>query len=146
FKAFLLAFALIALLVGCFSISNTFSILVAQRTRESALLRALGASRRQVLTSVTFEALLIGVFASALGIAAGVGLAYGLNELMTAAGFGVPASAMGAEPDVIVTGVIVGVGMTLLAAVLPAWRASRVAPLAALRDVAVDRSGTAWWR
>jgi putative ABC transport system permease protein len=146
FKTFLLAFALVALLVGCFSISNTFSILVAQRTRESALLRALGASRRQVLTSVTFEALLIGAVASALGIAAGVGLAYGLNALMTAAGFGVPSSAMGAGTDVVVTGIVVGVGMTLLAAVLPAWRAARVAPLAALRDVAVDRSGFAWWR
>ncbi len=146
FKTFLLAFAVIALLVGCFSISNTFSILVAQRTRESALLRALGASRRQVLTTVTVEALLIGAMASAVGIAAGVGLAYGLNELLTAAGFGVPSSAMGAESDVIVTGLVVGIGMTLLAAVVPAWRASRVAPLAALRDVAVDRSGVAWWR
>lgn len=146
FKTFLLAFAVIALVVACFSISNTFSILVAQRTRESALLRALGASRRQVLSSVTVEALLIGVLASAIGIAAGVGLAYGLNAMMSAAGFGIPSSAMGAESSVIITGAVVGIGLTLLASLLPAWRASRVAPLAALRDVAVDRSGTSWVR
>lgn len=141
FKTFLLAFAVIALLVGCFSINNTFSILVAQRTRESALLRAIGASRRQILGSVTAEALLIGVAASALGIAAGIGLAQGLNALMTAAGFGIPSAGMGISSTVLVTGMVTGVAITLLAAVVPAFRASRVAPLAALRDVAVDRSG-----
>jgi putative ABC transport system permease protein len=141
FKVFLLVFAVIALLVACFSISNTFSILVAQRTRESALLRAIGASRRQILGSVTAEALLIGVLASAVGLGAGYGLAIGLNALMNAGGMGVPTSGLTPSTGVAVTGAIVGVGITLLAAVLPAWRASRVAPLAALRDVAVDRSG-----
>ena len=141
FKVFLLVFAVIALLVACFSISNTFSILVAQRTRESALLRAIGASRRQILGSVTAEALLIGVFASAVGLGAGYGLGVGLNALLNAAGMGVPTSGLTLSTGVALTGAIVGVGVTLLAAVLPAWRASRVAPLAALRDVAVDRSG-----
>ena len=145
-KTFLIVFAVIALLVGCFSISNTFSILVAQRTRESALLRAIGASSRQVLMSVTTEAVLIGVLASAAGIGAGYGLALGLNGLLSAAGFGIPTSGFALSQGVVVTGAAVGVGITLLAALAPAWRASRVAPLAALRDVAVDRSGSSWWR
>ena len=142
FKVFLLVFAVIALLVASFSINNTFSILVAQRTRESALLRAIGASRRQILGSVATEALLIGVLASAAGLGAGYGLAIGLNALMNAGGFGVPTAGLTPSSGVAMTGAIVGVGITLLAAVLPAWRASRVAPLAALRDIAVDRSGT----
>jgi putative ABC transport system permease protein len=141
FKTFLLAFAGIALIVGCFSINNTFSILVAQRTRESALLRAIGASQRQILGSVTAEALLIGIVASAIGIGVGVGLAHVLNALMTAAGFGIPSAGMGVSAAVLVTGMVTGVAITLIAAVVPAFRASRVAPLAALRDVAVDRSG-----
>ncbi|HWL46028.1 MAG TPA: FtsX-like permease family protein [Ilumatobacter sp.] len=146
FKVFLLVFAVIALLVACFSINNTFSILVAQRTRESALLRALGASSRQVLTSTTAEALLIGVLASGAGLGAGIGLAHGLNALMTAADAGVPSSGMTPSTTVIVAALVTGIGVTLLAAILPAWRASRVAPLAALRDVAVDRSGASVWR
>ena len=146
FKVCLLVFAVSALLVACFSINNTFSILVAQRTRESALMRALGASSRQVLASTTVEALLIGVLASGVGLGAGVGLAHGLNALMTAADAGVPSAGMALGTGVVVTALAVGVGVTLLAAIVPAWRASRVAPLAALRDVAVDRSGTSVWR
>ena len=146
FKTFLLVFAVIALLVACFSINNTFAILVAQRTRESALLRAIGASRRQVLVSVAVEALLIGVVAAAIGLVAGLGLATGLNALMTAGGFGIPSAGMVMSTGVLVTGMIVGVVMTLLAATMPAVRASRVPPLAALRDVAVDRSGASRWR
>lgn len=142
FKVFLLVFAVIALLVACFSINNTFSILVAQRTRESALLRALGASSRQVLATTAGEALLIGVLASGAGLGAGIGLAHGLNALMTAADAGVPAAGMTPTTSVIVAALVTGIGVTLLAAIAPAWRASRVAPLAALRDVAVDRSGT----
>ena len=146
FKTFLLVFAVIALLVACFSINNTFAILVAQRTRESALLRAIGASRRQVLVSVAVEALLIGVVAAAIGLGVGFGLATGLNALMTAGGFGIPSAGMAMSTTVVVTGMIVGIVMTLLAATMPAVRASRVAPLAALRDIAVDRSGTSRWR
>jgi putative ABC transport system permease protein len=141
FKTFLLVFAVIALLVACFSINNTFAILVAQRTRESALLRAIGASRRQILVSVAVEALVIGFVAAGVGLVAGLGLATGLNALMTAGGFGIPSAGMTLTTGVIVTGMAVGVVMTLLAATMPAIRASRVAPLAALRDVAIDRSG-----
>ena len=141
FKVFLTVFALIALLVACFSISNTFSIVVAQRTREAALLRALGASRRQILATVAGEALVIGMLSSAAGIGAGLGLAHGLNALMSAGGAGVPSAGMTASGDIVLAGVATGVGVTLLAAILPAWRASRVAPLAALRDAAVDGSG-----
>jgi putative ABC transport system permease protein len=142
FEAFLLAFAVVALLVATFSIHNTFSILVAQRTRESALLRALGASRRQVLIAVGGEALALSFIASAIGIGAGVGLAAGLKALMDAAGFGLP-SAIGLEIETatMVTGMVVGIAVTLVATIAPAIKATRIAPLAAMRDVAVDRSG-----
>jgi putative ABC transport system permease protein len=146
FKVFLMLFALIALVVAGFSISNTFAIVVAQRTRESALLRALGASRRQIVGTVGGEALLIGALASAAGLAVGTGLAHGLNALMRAAGAGVPSAGMTPGGDVLVAGLATGIGVTLLAAILPAWRAARVAPVAALRDVAVDRSGSSVWR
>jgi putative ABC transport system permease protein len=141
FKTFLLAFAGVALLVATFSIHNTFAIVVAQRTRETALLRAIGASRRQVLGSIAAEALLIGVLASGVGLAAGVGVAYGLNALLTGMGFGVPTAGLGLTLGVAITGMIVGTLVTLLAAVVPAVRAARVAPIAALRDAAVDDSG-----
>jgi len=146
FEAFLLVFAGIALVVATFSIYNTFSILVAQKTRESALLRALGASRRQVLVSTVGEALLVGVVASAIGLAAGVALASGLMALMDSAGFGLPSIPLVIDAGSVITAMVVGVVVTLLASVAPAVRASRVAPLAALRDVAIDRSGASPWR
>ena len=146
FKSFLLVFAGIALVVATFSIYNTFSILVAQRTRESALLRALGASRRQVLVSTAVEALVVGVLAAGLGVAAGVGLAAGLSALSEAAGFSVAGTALVVEPLALVASAVVGVVVTLIASAVPAVKASRVAPLAALRDVAVDRSGASWVR
>ena len=146
FKAFLLVFAGIALVVATFSIYNTFSILVAQRTRESALLRALGASRRQVLASTVVEALMVGVVASAIGVAAGVGLAAGLSALSESAGLAVAGTALVVETSALVLAAVVGVVVTLVASVGPAVKASRVAPLAALRDVAVDRSGASWVR
>jgi putative ABC transport system permease protein len=142
FQTILLAFAGIALVVATFSIHNTFSILVAQRTRESALLRAIGASRRQVITAVALEALVIGVIASAIGFAAGLGLAAGLKALMGGAGLALPTDGLVVTTATIVIAGLVGVLTTLLASVTPAIKASRVAPLAAMRDVAVDRSGT----
>ena len=142
FKTILLAFAAIALVVAAFSINNTFSILIAQRSRESALLRALGASRRQVLMSVVVEALTIGAIASAVGLAAGYGLAVGLKALMDANGLDLGFDGVVMNTSTIVVALIVGIGATLLASVIPAVRASQVAPLAALRDAAVDRSGT----
>jgi putative ABC transport system permease protein len=146
FKAFLLVFAGIALVVATFSIYNTFSILVVQRSRESALLRALGASRRQVLGSTVAEALVVGVLASAIGVAAGLGLAAGLSALSESAGFAVAGTALVVETSALVLAGVVGVVVTLAASVAPAVKASRVAPLAALRDVAVDRSGASWIR
>ena len=140
FEAFLLVFAAIALLVATFSIYNTFSITVAQRLRESALLRALGASRRQVLVSVLLEAVITGLLASVLGLALGIGLAAGL--LGALAGFGLPVEGASLVVGLraAVAAFAVGVGVTIVASLLPAYRASRVAPLAALREVAVDRS------
>jgi putative ABC transport system permease protein len=142
FETFLLVFAGIALVVATFSIYNTFSILVAQRTRESALLRALGASRSQVLRSVAVEALVVGLVASAGGIALGLGLASGLLALMSALGLTMPASSLVLAGSTIVTAVAVGVVVTLVASLAPAIRAARTAPLAAIRDVAVDTSAS----
>ena len=146
FRMILVAFAGIALVVATFSIHNTFSILVAQRTRESALLRAIGATRRQVVVAVAGEALAVGVVAAAIGLGAGLGLATGLVALMESAGFSPGGGGLTIEPMALVTAVVVGVVVALAASVGPAVRTSRVAPLAALRDVAVDRSGRSWRR
>jgi putative ABC transport system permease protein len=146
FNNALLVFAGIALLVAMFSIFNTFSILVAQRTRESALLRAIGASRRQIVGSVAVEALIVGVVASVVGLAVGIGLAAGSLALMDAAGFGLPQSALVVDGGSLVTGAVVGVVATLLASIVPAVKASRVAPMEALRDAAVDTTGASWRR
>jgi putative ABC transport system permease protein len=140
-ETFLLVFAGIALVVATFSIYNTFSILVAQRTRQSALLRALGASRRQVLTSMAVEALAIGLVASAVGIVAGLGVATGIMALMDSAGLGLESDGLVIATGSVVTAMLVGVVVTVAASAAPAIKASRVAPLAALRDVAIDRSG-----
>ncbi len=138
FRTILLAFSVVALVVAAFSINNTFSILIAQRSRESALLRALGASRRQVLTSVVVEALMIGAIASAIGLAAGYLLAVGLKTLMDANGLDLGFDGVVVTSSTAVVAMVVGVGATLVASIFPAVRASRVAPLAALRDAAVD--------
>src|SRR6266545_4049824 len=143
FRTFLLVFAAIALFVAMFSIANTFSIIVAQRTRESALLRAIGASRRQVLTAVVLEALAVGLVASVAGLAAGLGIASGLKALFAGFGFPLPTSGLVFKANNAAISVAVGVGVTLLAGALPALRASRVAPLAALREVAAERGASA---
>jgi len=137
---FLTVFAGIALLVATFSIYNTFSIIVAQRTRTAALLRAIGASRRQVLVSVVIEAAVVGVVASLAGLAGGIGVAGLLKGLFDAAGFALPAGGVVVTGGTIIVSVVVGVVVTLLAGILPAVRASRVPPLAALRDVAMERT------
>ncbi len=146
FETFLLVFAGIALVVATFSIYNTFSILVAQRTRESALLRALGASRGQVLRSIAVEALAVGLMASVGGIVVGLGLASGLLALMGAVGMTMPASSLVVAGSTVVTAVAVGVVVTLVASLAPAVRAARTAPLEAIRNVAVDASATSWVR
>jgi putative ABC transport system permease protein len=137
---FLTLFGGIALLVATFSIYNTFSIIVAQRTRQAALLRALGARRGQVVRSVVFEALIIGVIASLVGLAAGVGVAGLLKGLFDAVGFALPAGGIIVTGGTIAAGLTVGVLVTLFAGVFPAVKASRVAPLAAIREVAVERT------
>ncbi len=141
FNTFLLVFALIALFVGSFIIYNTFSIIVAQRTREMALLRALGASRGQVLSSVMIEALVTGFLASVLGVVAGLGVAVVLRNLFALLGIDIPASGLTVEADAVVIPIVVGVVITLASAFFPARKAGRVPPIAALRDVALDESG-----
>ena len=135
-----MVFGFVAVFVGAFIINNTFSITVAQRTREMAMLRAIGASGRQVKRSVLIEAVVIGALASAAGLAAGVGVAAGLRQLMSAFGFDMPDGPMVIEPSAMVLSFAVGVIVTVLSAWLPARRAARIAPIAALRDVSVDRS------
>jgi putative ABC transport system permease protein len=133
FSTFLLIFAGIALVVGSFIILNTFSMLVAQRTLELALLRALGASRGQVTRSVLGEALVVGVLGSTVGLALGVALSVGLRGLFAALGIDLPGGALVVKGSTVVTSYAVGVVVTVLAAYLPARRASKVAPVAALR-------------
>ena len=141
FRIALLVFAFIALFVGSFIIFNTFSIIVAQRTRELALLRALGASRRQVMTSVITEAFLTGLIASIVGIVAGIGIALGIQLLLSAFGIDLPSTTMQLQLRTIVVSLVVGTVVTVAAAVLPARRASRVAPVEALRDVQQQEVG-----
>jgi putative ABC transport system permease protein len=131
---FLLAFGAIALLVGTFIIYNTFSMLVAQRLRELALLRAIGASRRQVSRSVLLEAGLVGLVGSAIGIAAGVGLAYGLRALLNTFNVGLPEGALQLRPRTIAIALAIGIGVTMFSAYSPARRAAKIAPVAAMRE------------
>ena len=133
-NVFLLIFAGVALFVGTFIILNTFAILVGQRSRELALLRAVGATRSQVTRSVLTEALIIGVIGSALGVLAGMGVAFALQALFRALGAEIPTSGLVLEPRTVVIGMAVGIVITLVAAFAPSWRASRVAPVAAMRD------------
>jgi putative ABC transport system permease protein len=130
-RYFLLAFGGVALFVGSFVIANTLSITIAQRTRELATLRTLGASRRQVLTSVVVEAVAVGVLASVAGLFAGLGLAQGLSALLVGAGIDLPSSGAVLATRTIVVSLLVGVLITLVASVRPAVRATRVAPIAA---------------
>jgi putative ABC transport system permease protein len=134
FNTFLLVFAGVALFVGAFLIFNTFSILVGQRTRELALLRAVGAGRRQVYASVLGEAFLTGLAGSAVGIGAGVGLAAGVYALLSALGIDLPRSSLVLEGRTVIVGLVVGSAVTVASAILPALRASRIPPAAGLRD------------
>jgi putative ABC transport system permease protein len=133
-RYFLLSFAGIALFVGAFVIFNTLSITVAQRTREFATLRTVGASRRQVLGSVILEALVIGLLASVIGLFAGLGLAVGLNELFIALNLDLPQTETVFATRTIVVSLLVGTVITLIAGLSPALRATRVPPIAAVRE------------
>jgi putative ABC transport system permease protein len=141
FNTFLLIFAAIALLVGAFMIFNTFSITVAQRTRENGLLRAVGASRRQVLASVLLEAVAIGIIASAIGLAAGVGVAAALRALLSGLGAGVPAGGIVFTPGTVIVSVVAGLAVTVVAAISPARKAAKVPPVAAMQEVAAGSTG-----
>jgi len=142
---FLLVFAGIALTVGAFLIVNTFSILVAQRSRELALLRAIGASRRQVARSVLIEAAVVGFVGSALGVGLGVLLAVGIKAVFGRIGLNLSDNPLVLEPRTVIVSLVVGVLVTVAAAYLPARRAGSVPPVAAMRDdVALAESGLRW--
>ncbi len=138
FTAFLTAFSYIALGIGCFVIYNVFSITAAQRQRESALLRAIGASRRQVTVSLLVEALIVGVLGSIIGFVAGIGLSRALSALLNAIGLEIPTSGLTIETGAITRTVLIGTVITILSAILPALRSGRVPPVAAMRDTALD--------
>jgi putative ABC transport system permease protein len=137
-RVLFLVFAGIALFVGSFIIWNTFTMVVAQRSREIALLRAIGATRRQVLRNLLAEAALLGFGASALGVALGAAFATGLQALMGALGASMPSTSLQVLPRTVVVGLLVGTLVTVLAALVPARRATTVLPVEALRDSAVD--------
>src|SRR5680860_1449960 len=141
FNTALLIFALVALFVCCFLIFNTFSIIVAQRVRELALLRAIGATGRQVLGSVLGEAVGVGVIASVIGVAAGVLLAAGLKAAFAGLGIDIPAGGTVLASRTIIVSLAVGIGVTFVSAVFPARRAARVPPIAAMRDVSIEGTG-----
>ncbi|WP_217247066.1 ABC transporter permease [Streptomyces sp. AC602_WCS936] len=144
-KYAMLGFAGIAFLVGIFLIINTFSMLVAQRTREIGLMRAIGSSRRQVNRSVLVEAFLLGIVGSVLGVAAGVGIAVGLMKLMSAAGMNLSTDDLTIKTATPVVGLVLGIVVTVLAAYLPARRAGKISPMAALRDAGTPADGKAGW-
>lgn len=133
-NTFLLVFAGVAMVVGTFLIINTFSILVAQRSRELALLRAMGASRRQINRAVLAEAFVVGLIGSTVGIGVGYLLAIGLKGLFGAIGLDLGGASMPLEPRTIIVSYLVGIVVTVIAAYLPARRASRIAPVEAMRD------------
>jgi putative ABC transport system permease protein len=134
-KTGLLVFAGIALFVGTFIIANTFTMLVAQRTKELALLRAVGASRRQVTRSVLIEAFVVGAVAAVGGLAAGIGIGAGMRSLMGTLGATVPGGPLVVSPGTIGTALLVGVLVTMLAAWLPGRRAAKIPPVAAMSSV-----------
>jgi putative ABC transport system permease protein len=136
-RTFLLAFAFVALFVGAFLIFNTFSITVAQRTREIALLRTLGAKRGQVRRSVVAEGLVLGTVGGLIGVGLGLALAPGLKALFKAFGAELPSSGLVVEPRTIIVALVVAVVVTVLSSLAPALRATRVPPIAALREGAV---------
>ena len=133
-RYFLLAFAGVALFVGAFVIFNTLSITVAQRVREFATIRTIGGSRRQVLWSVGLEAFVIGLLASLIGLFLGLGLAAGLNALFKALNADLPTQGLVFAPRTVIVSLVIGIGVTVLAGLVPALRATRVPPIAAVRE------------
>jgi putative ABC transport system permease protein len=141
FNTALLIFALISLFVGAFTIYNTFSIIVGQRTRELALLRVVGASRGQVLRSVLTEAAIVGLISSAAGVGLGVAAGIGLEALLSGFGASLPTGPLTFEPRTAIVGLLVGTLVTVVSAIGPARNAVRIAPVAALSDRSPDGAG-----
>jgi putative ABC transport system permease protein len=133
----LLVFGGIAVLVGGFIIYNTFSIIIAQRMKEMALLRAVGATNRQVTRMVVLEAVMVGLVASAVGVAAGVGLTWLIRTGFDAANVSFPQGPLTIRPNTVVIGMIVGLLVTIFSAVIPAWQAARIPPVAAISEATI---------
>ena len=148
FTSAILVFALIALVVACIVIYNTFTILVTQRGRELALLRCVGASRSQVFRSTLLESAIVGLIASAAGVLAGLGLGWGLQRLFAGFGAGVPSGPVVLPPSAVAVSMAAGLVVTVAAAVIPARSATRVAPVAALggQHEQPARAGARWLR
>ncbi len=136
FNTFLLVFAFIALFVGTFLIYNTFQFVVAQRLRELALMRAIGATRSQVVRTVLLESILIGIIGSVVGLVVGAGLALGLRAGLEAFGIELPSTSLVIQSRTIIVALVVGIIVTAISALIPAVRASRVPPVAAMREEA----------
>ncbi len=141
-RTFLLVFAGISLFVGAFLIINTFAILVAQRSRELALFRALGASSSQVFVSVIVEAVVVGLLGSTIGLVLGLGLAKLLQAMFAAFGLDISGQAIVLAPSTVVAAYVIGVVVTVLAAAIPAWRARRTPPIQVLSDVIAMPEGS----
>jgi putative ABC transport system permease protein len=145
-RTFLLIFAAVALVVGAYLIVNTFSILVAQRSRELALLRAIGASRRQVSRSVLLEALVLGLFGATVGLGLGLGLAFAIRWLIGLVGLDLGNEPLVLDTQAVVAGYATGVAVTMIAAWLPARRTGRIMPVQALGDVVALPESSIRWR
>ncbi len=148
-------FALLALLVGGFVIYNTFSVIIAQRQRELAVLSAIGATPKQLKRSLRFEGILIGLLGSALGVAVGFGLTFALMAVLEAFGVALPGSGIKAPPGTFVSGIFIGTVITVASVMIPARRAAKIEPIEALRDAAPPKRGrsrgaarsprSCWW-
>jgi putative ABC transport system permease protein len=132
------AFALLAMFVGGFVIYNTFSVIVAQRQRELAVLSAIGATPKQIKRSLRFEGLVIGVLGSVLGVIAGIALAVLLGAIISLVGAGLPGGGLKVEPPAVIGGIVLGTLITLFSVMIPARRAARIEPIEALRDAAAE--------
>lgn len=145
FNTFLLVFGAIALVVGAFVVYNAFRVVVAQRGRELALLRVLGTTRSQLVWSVLGEALVIGALASLVGLGVGTALAIGIRGLLSATGTDLPDAGLVLAPRTVVIGIAVGIVTTLLSALAPALRTTRISPMEALREMVELRPVRRWW-
>jgi putative ABC transport system permease protein len=139
FTTFLLVFAVIGVIVACFTIYNTFQIVVSQRLREMSLMRSIGATQRQVMVAQLFEAIFIGVLASIGGLIAGLGMAAGLKYMLQRFGIDVPASELSFRARTVVIGLVIGVAVTVVSALLPSLRASRTPPLGTAHELGIEQ-------